>query len=864
MILSSLPMTAALCTLAFAGSLCLAAEAPDPHQVAYGGLDDKGVANHEVKRSNFQYPRPRPIVAFLGEGPMPRKQGAVELERVEVTLREPAGTPRALAEVAFGFPLAQGALFDLNHLRVVDAKSSTEQPLQSHILALWPDGSIKSAYLQFQLPFTAGELKPVAVEFGRKVSRQAGPQSPFQVQEKADELRISNGVIEVVVGKKGFKPFQEVYALKPKRRLIAEGKGLELAGEDGTLFSSASGAPESVRIERSGPLDFLVRVEGAFFSPKSDTMMRYVTRLRLAAGSSRAELTVTLVNDLLDNEFSDLSRFGMALSLPNSKKWRASMHSGGEVLTSRKPLSIVQRDENTLASETDGQQATLQGRANGSVEIQTGDDRVQVGLQAFWQRWPKGLAAKPGELRIDFLPTQPDAYGSDFPDHLRFPFVEGRYRLKWGMAFTERLSFDFLAGEPVASLSAAIDHPIQAMLPVAYTAATEVFGALPDRETPLTQPWDRYMDASMELHRQQREKQREYGFLNWGDWYGERGHNWGNNEYDRAHGFFSHFLRTGKGEFLDQAIAIARHQADVDIVHAYPDPFYVGANPQHSIGHTGISYQRVFPKTWTYAYDYATSAGNGHTWADGMADSWLLTGDPVVMESLLALGEHIRWAFVPTFRTLGTHERSGGWSIQAALATYRATSDPEYLVAADKIAELALKEWDRETGIWPHELPPPHAGGRSGVMGNSVYNLGILLTGLSKYHAQTKNPEVLACMSRACEWIVKSWREDRAWPYSAGIDGAQLMRNLSPNLNALIYPGLAYTGLATQNKTFLKVAQEAVIKNFPPGAGDLLAKEYSIKIYATSATLALLQEAGEQGLLEPAPTPSSSQTPKQP
>lgn len=401
---------------------------------------------------------------------------------------------------------------------------------------------------------------------------------------------------------------------------------------------------------------------------------------------------------------------------------------------------IARGDENSLVSQVGEESTTMASRSSGSAEIKTAGDRVQVSFCDFWQRWPKGLETRPGHLRFDFLPQQSEAYGKNLPDHLRFPFVEGRYRLKWGMAFTERLSFDFQAKEPLKALSTALNTPLQAILPVAYTAATGAFGTLSASDTPLSKSWNDFMNRSLELHRQQREKQREYGYLNWGDWYGERGRNWGNNEYDRSHAF------------------------------------YIGANPQHSIGHTGISYQLVIPKTWTYQYDHASSAGNGHTWADGMADCWLVTGDPVVMESLIALGEHIRWAFVPQYKSIGTHERSAGWSIQAALATYRATSDPEYLKAADKIAQLAIKEWDKETGIWPHPLPAPHAGGRTGVIGNSVYNIGVLLMGLSKYHEQTQNPEVLECMNRACEWVAKSWKEERAWPYSAAADGTQLVK----------------------------------------------------------------------------------------
>ena len=52
-------------------------------------------------------------------------------------------------------------------------------------------------------------------------------------------------------------------------------------------------------------------------------------------------------------------------------------------------------------------------------------------------------------------------------------------------------------------------------------------------------------------------------------------------------GFAYQFFRSGDRRYYRLGMEAARHQADVDIVHAYPDPFYIGSNHQHSIGHTG-------------------------------------------------------------------------------------------------------------------------------------------------------------------------------------------------------------------------------------------------------------------------------------
>lgn len=845
------PLKTAL--LAILSVSSLASAAPQDYLIEYLPLSNKGLKYDEVSQSMFQFPRKRPEVRFLTAAPEPKKKGSVERQRVEISLKERNNVKQDAAEIAFGFPFASGALYDVEKIRVTDAKGDMELPHQAHVLALWPDGSVRSAYLQFQAPFDAEETKKVAVEFGNEVSPSGSQQKGVQINEGRESIRVSTGAMEVSIGKRGFAPLKEVYLLKPTRRLIAESGGYELRDEEGALFSSAFGSAEKVKIERNGPLDAQIRIEGPFNNEKNGGLMRYVARLRFVAGSTKVDLSIKLINDAIKTEFTDTTSLSLALSFRDKGNWSATLDSGSTSVTSDGPLAVAQWDENAVTTLVGKELSTLGGRSSGSGEVTTGDDKVQIAFRDFWQRWPKSLRSEPGRLVIDLLPQQPEGYGKDLPDHLRFPFLEGRYRLKWGMAFTERFTIDFQPNAPFSTLAKTVNVPVQAIYPVDYLAATKAFGEISSVKTRSRnrEKWDQYVARSFTLHAAEREQRREYGYLNYGDWHGERGRNWGNNEYDRAHGLFSEFLQTGKPEYIDQAIAAARHQADVDIVHAYPDARYIGANFPHSIGHTGMAYHATIPKTWSIAYAGWVRAGNGHTWADGMASSWLLTGDPFVQESLVALGEHICWEFTPGFKMLGSHERSAGWSIQAILAAWRATADPEYLKAAESIAKVSLAEWNKDSGIWQHKLPAAHAAGRSDVMGNSVYNIGILLNGLARYHEVSRDPEVFHVMERASDWLLRSWDPgDRSWPYSATVEGGPADR-LTANLNPLIYPPLAYIGLETKNRDLLDVAEKALARTVEGDLSDTLAKEFSIKLHATSSTLATLDQAYDQGLLAP-------------
>ncbi len=175
--------------------------------------------------------------------------------------------------------------------------------------------------------------------------------------------------------------------------------------------------------------------------------------------------------------------------------------------------------------------------------------------------------------------------------------------------------------------------------------------------------------------------------------------------------------------------------------------------------------------TWSHAYDEHTDGTNGHTWADGMADAWCLTGDPRVAEAALELGEHLTWAIAPTFKSLGTHERSAGWSIKALMGLYRLRPDPDYLKAAGQIAAVAAKSQTLDLGgAWAHKLPPDHDPLQR--VGNCPFLIGILLTSLAEYHEQSGDETIWRSLEASTAWLRKAWDAPRAsWPYSADTEG---------------------------------------------------------------------------------------------
>ncbi len=825
-----------------------------PPEIRYLPLADKGVAGETVLKSArpFQPRRPLPRVRYIAPdelsiSPQGNSEPRKERERaVEVTLVERSGLAQRDLPLRFGLPIPQGELYQLQHLSLTETGESEKPlPLQAHALALWPDGSIKSALLQTRVDLQAHEERHLKAVYGQHPPKAEPYPDTLDLYQREGQWEIRTGKIRVTLPVSHFSLFHRVETDTSDPRLLASGGALTLEDEKGTLYSSAWGASENIIIERQGPLEATLRAEGAFQAEDGRQLFRYIARLHFYTGSSRVDLSITIVNTALAHEFTDLRSLGMEVQFPVFLQWNAFLPTGADEpakLQSRLSTTLAQWDE-TRQQRGGSSGGSASGQAPGSLRLETRQSRIDLAYRDFWQRWPKQLEVSRGRLAIDLLPRLPEHFGEDLPVHLRYPFVEGYHRLKWGMAFTERFSIDFDTRQDPGTLQGAIQTPPLVRLPLSYLAETEAFGPLPRAESELTRLWQRYSDASMEAYLAHRATARQYGYFNWGDWFGERGHNWGNNEYDTSHGFFLQYLFTGEARYFDAAVAAVRHQADVDIVHAYPDPYYLGANVQHSIGHTGISYQAVEPKTWTYQYDVATYGGNGHTWADGMADCWLLTGDPVVMDSLLALGDHLAFAYVPGARTMGNHHRSVGWSLQALAAICRVTSDPLYPEAIRKLAALPIQTWDPTSGIWPYELHPNHAMGQSGILGSSVYNLGILLHGLARYHRVTGDERIPPILTKAADWLDAAWIKDQGWPYGVRADGSRIApgQRAAANLNPLICPSLAYAAALGGHARAEAVARATTLSTFSRLKRDEVPKEFSIKSYATLETIGLLE-----------------------
>jgi len=819
------------------------------------GLEFRGLprAAVEPRGERLKVGRARPGVPFATAGQGDRPAAAARTEvAVDVTAED--GVARPAAPVTFGFPLPRGAVFQPGQVQLL--ADGRELPADYAVTSFWEDASIKWLAIDTAVDLAAGQSRKLTVTYGQGVTR--APRPGIRLTETDGLLVVDTGaalytfredpfeLARVAVDRGGDGAFEAADGVAQQGRFT-------LTDVAGTIYRLRQ--PE-VKVELAGERRCIVRVEAPYISDEGKTWFRGIVRLIFRAGSPALQLEHTLMDDVLAYEFSDFQSAGFHIALSSKQPNQALMARGDDAnrridaLSTNGPSGIWAPDHRSYRFAIAGPVDEATGNTRGAVALADRQGGVAVAVSDFWERYPKGLELGPDGLTVGLFPHQdgPAAPPADLPERVTFPFVEGMYRFKWGMATTDRFALVPFSGDGQPALNAAIDlsEPLVAVVPAAHYAATGALGEMAAPDGTLFSAWDETFRLGFDRHMARKREVGEYGFANWGDWWGERGTNWGNNEYDLPHGLFMQFARTGDRDYYRMALAGARHQADVDLIHAYPDPQVVGGNLVHSVAHGGEWSQDIAERQWSFPYGWMHMAWNGHTWASGLCDAWYLAGDPSPMEGALGLGEHIAWQMAPQFNALGTHERSAGWSAHAAAELYRATGDPVYRQALDRILEVAYREQKLDgNGCWPHVLPGDHAGpGQGQVVGNVSFLIGVLLNGIDDQYSLQPNPQAERSIKAAMPWVRSQWHaEFAAFQYTSSPHFAANVSSRSATLNNLSLAPLLRVAEWTGDEQLLRLGAEGFAAVTASGVDDF-GKTFAQCAHFAPAIMARLQRLG--------------------
>ncbi len=693
--------------------------------------------------------------------------------RIDLSLsveEPPAGIDAVRRPVGGGIPFPRGVLTDPRSVRLVRGDGS-EVPFQIEFTAPWPDGSVRWLVITFLADLPGDLHENLVMEI---LDRPVPPRPPFPSDP----------------------PYEPDWTAR-----------LTLRDGDVATFVP-KGKPW---IEVDGPVHRVYRLEGEFRIGKDPTPFAALIRFHRYAGLpwTRIEHRFLVVGG---DPMADFSRLRILLPGPGREKAPEDWSPGpGD----RRRVQVTWREG---VEGTPDEPLPREGALPGGVVIAGKNRRVVIAVRNFAQNWPKALIHDETACAVDLFPAfDPETY-ADRPEpveRLYYWLRDGVYRMRRGVRKTDEIFRGVFSSEDAPSLETVlwwIDHPPVVRASPEWVCSTGAAGPLIPLQPGRFPLYEKRMAASFDAMQARRESLQEYGALNFGDWYGERGRNWGNLEYDLAHGLQLSWLRGGDPRLLRRAEEAAWHQGDVDTVHADADPARIGAVWTHSLGHTG----GYFPRGSFGMPDYFVSGIQdlGHVWCEGQFDLFLATGNRRFLEDGLLVADHLADVVSRDFHM--RVERSAGWPILALLSAFETTGNEKYLEAARRIALVALERQDPQRGNWPcpvfeckHE--PRHHGGKP-------FMAGILLSGFVKLHRICAEiDDDPAFRNRLAESIVKGcdWLLDDAWIPEAKAfcyaDGCPTFREKPATFGAwMACEALAYAGELTGNPRYLDRAVESM------------------------------------------------------
>ena len=756
---------------------------------------------------------------FLAQTP-PAPAGKIAEAELPLSIRTTVKTGQVELFVSSGIPFPQGHFAQAKSVRLLDPEGR-EAPLQAQVLARWPDRTVKWLHVVFPATVSSSDARPFTLQYGTEIKPSPVKQK-LEVAETEGGVSIVTGPLQLKLSKTRFAPPGQVWLdmnadgeFAPSERLT---KGtpdcaVVLRDEQGKRFTTLS-APDEIVVEERGPLRAAVKVSGHHVAEDGSKLFAYTARVYAYAGKPYVRVFYTFGNDRLDAMFTQIK--GLTLSTGLRLGEGAACTFGGqpsEQVGAGDKLDLYQDYENHFRRTQKGKVIGEGERAAGWVRLSDGKRGATVSVRNFWQLYPKAFSVSPDRIEVGLLPSlAADQYAKDkdLEDRLFYYLLNGVYKFRRGFEKRHELLYHFhdadsAEAEGVAGL---FQHPVTAVAPLEWNCSTMAFG----RVTPVRTdefPWfERRFEVGLKrVFETRRKRFREYGMMNFGDWYGERGYNWGNMEYDTPFVLLAQFLRRGDPYLLELGEQATRHNIDVDTVHYHSDPDYVGAVYAHCIGHTGYYYPSGFKPP-------ATPRGGcspGHMWNRGSFLYHFLTGDPRAREIAEQVSSHNAEYRTRNYTIANHASRDHSWPMLTCMTAFDATHDPLYLNGARIIAGKIVEGQDPQTGCWLY--PAGYSKVMPQKLGGYTWCVGLLLMSLDWYRQHIDDPAeieaVETCMKRAADWMITNeWVKDAEGFRSTSCPSFD--RHTRPGHSAWgASPGLTAVAKMTGDRKYLDYALRA-------------------------------------------------------
>lgn len=718
------------------------------------------------------------------------KAVSVPVEIISMSDVDGSGMP-----LSFGIPLPQGQLNQPG--RTVLRVNGSETDAQVRIHSRWPDGSARWALVDSACPSpidpASGSEGEVFIDPQESTSSDGltCEETPSSIVVRSDNFRIS-------VARDSFPSRIEQRVHEGEWERLVDGKP---AAETfhlvlGNGLRLEPGAVRDLKLEEAGGERSVIRYRIPYEDSGGTAHLRSTVRLHIYRAQPfirlihRLEVVSPLLASAVGGQIDDcpdgydevrpaiagtegeeatlltVRSMGMNLCFPGSEK--VNFNGKEYPAPTDSAWRLAHEHDQGYKIESEGGAETIEGRATGPVLINGAKRRLSVGVSNFWQTYPKAVSVGRDTVTLEYLPVlSGDALpGDDDAWHRLYSWHDaGEYRLKTGMALTTESMLAFPESAVESSrLFSWFENPPLVRPSISWMNKTKVLSPLGEKKASPLPQYEAMMDEACDGWMEERESFRQYGFINFGDWYGESGWSWGNNEYDPPYAHYCEFLRGGRPEWAVLAREAVRHLTDVDTCNFSSNPKQIGGQYGHMPGHAGGYLPPYFRSKVGSSCMFAS-----HTWVEGAALHYLLTGDEGVRETLEktagwliggASWGTIAGGVVVDMAGLVNYDwgqlRTVGWHVIHLSGLARWTDDPRYLNAATILVDQVLERQNGEGG-WVRLLqlghcgcyPPRHRG-------EATFMVGILLAGLRRYYELTADERVAKAITDGARWLVRN------------------------------------------------------------------------------------------------------------
>ncbi len=742
------------------------------------------------------------IEFVAGQKPVP---GPTKKVRVRLRVDEPTDAARKAWPVTSGVPFAQGVLASPADVRLFDAKNK-RVPARFESFCCWPDGSVKWLVCDF------------------RADTQCQKPAFYYLQTEQNATAKDSGIVPDT------NKYQNVLNKISSKIVLAD--GTELVSQPGEYVS-----------ENGTDVRTTFNAKGAYLDKNGQAKFRWGSQVSFF-GDDFMQIRWTIANDQLEEPMTLVRSAVVRFDKPQGKQ---VVLSDGK--TMQVPFSIVQLDEKNAVCKIEAQKKKANA-FDGFIQSDSGTWTIANCREA----WPKGIAVDSNRLDFSILPElepnyMPDEAKKSVGYLIRYYWLkDGCYLFKRGMEIRQDFWYSRnVSGTPQENAKWASNSLFAAADPE-YYCSTGTFPPVCPVKKGVFDAYEKAFQDSFRNLEQGRKERGEYGWMNFGDWFGERTWNWGDNEYDMSYTCALQFIRSGNLACLKRGMEMAVHYATIDFKALPWEPKMRELMYRHCAGHVNGFFDPDDPRTAPLLKDPEWKAesdgGGGHAYQPGNYYIGCLTGD----KRLCEVGQLASWnqakRYTPKFN-FGI-ERAAGWPMNNAVYSYNFTGNPYFLNAANIYFEKILEKQNKETGCFdmhqnPRECDCPD---KANHKGGKAFAVGILLHSLIRYNEVCPSKDVENVIVRSADWLLdESWNEEaKGFRYKTG---CPKFANKGW-YTVLVTEGIAFAGQATANPRYIAFLKRTLGPELAKtsGSGRSSGKEFSQRYRQLPHTLYYLQKAG--------------------